>query len=94
VELARPLETSGVVSLNLLDIGDGGATVNVCFPRGEREAVVKDCCPRGDTGGDLVGRSEMGDGGTNGNASRIESARVEVADRTDEPEILRPLSRP
>jgi len=93
VESPGPTERSGVLLPNLTDIGEGGAIVNVCFPRGEREGVVKDC-PRGETGGDLAGRSEMGDGGTNGNASRMESARVEVAERTEEPEILRPLSRP
>lgn len=35
-----------------------------------------------------MGRSEIGEGGTNGKDSRIESARVDVAERTEEPDIL------
>jgi len=41
-----------------------------------------------------MGRLEMGDGGTKGKDSRIESARVEVAEIAEEPEIGRGLSRP
>jgi hypothetical protein len=51
-------------------IGDGGDTVKF-WPSGER-------------GGDLAGRFEMGDGGTKGNDSRIESARVDVPDMADD----------
>lgn len=36
-----------------------------------------------------MGLSEMGEGGTKGKDSSIESARVEAADMTDELEILR-----
>lgn len=50
---------------------------------------LKDCLPRGDTGGDRIGLSDMGEGGTKGKDSRIESARVEAADMTEELEILR-----
>ena len=53
---------------------------------------MNDCCARGDTGGDRIGRSDIGEGGTNGNDSRMESARVDVAERTEELEILQ--SRP
>ena len=35
-----------------------------------------------------MGRSEIGDGGTKGKASRIESALVDAADMIEEPEIL------
>jgi len=55
---------------------------------------VKDCLARGDTGGDRIGLSEMGEGGTKGKDSRIESARVEAADTTEELEILRLRSPP
>jgi len=54
----------------------------------------KDCWPRGDTGGDRIGLSDMGDGGTKGKDSRIESARVDAADMTEELEILRLGSPP
>jgi hypothetical protein len=53
-----------------------------------RGAGVKDCCASGDTGGVRIGLSEMGEGGTKGKDSRIESA-LEAADMTEEPEILR-----
>jgi len=46
----------------------------------------KNCWP---AEGDRIGRSEMGEGGTKGKDSRIESARVEAADNTEELEILR-----
>jgi len=49
----------------------------------------KDCLPRGDTGGDRIGLSDMGEGGTKGKDSRIESARVDAADRTEELDTLR-----
>lgn len=45
--------------------------------------------PSGETGGDLIGRFDIGEGGTKGNDSRMESA---VAERTDEPDVLRLLS--
>lgn len=41
-----------------------------------------------------MGRSEMGEGGTKGNDSRIESARVEAEETTEELDILLDLSRP
>lgn len=44
-------------------------------------------CPRGDTGGDLTGLSEMGDGGTNGNDSRIESP-TDADVTTDDLDVL------
>jgi len=47
---------------------------------------VKECCANGETGGDRTGRSEMGEGGTKGKDSRIESA---VAETTEEPEMRR-----
>lgn len=50
------------------------------------EACGKDCWL---ARGDRIGRSEMGEGGTKGKDSRIESARVEAADNTEELEILR-----
>lgn len=52
-------------------------------------AEPKDCWARGDVGGDRTGLSEIGEGGTKGKDSRIESARVESADITEELEILR-----
>lgn len=73
--------------------GDGGAMTNVCLCSGEAEPLVNDCCASGDAGGDLIGRSEMGEGGTKGKDSNIESARVDVAESTEEFEILR-LSSP
>lgn len=53
------------------------------------EALLNECWASGETGGDLIGLSEMGDGGTNGKDSRMESARVEARDTTDEPDTLR-----
>jgi len=66
-------------------IGDGSTNVllGVDIP-----LALKDCLANGETGGDLMGRSDIGEGGTNGNDSRIESARVDVADKTDDPETL------
>jgi hypothetical protein len=58
-----------------------------CCAKGEG-GPLKDCCPRGDTGGVLTGLLEIGEGGTNGKDSRIESARVDVPDITEEPESL------
>jgi hypothetical protein len=53
---------------------------------------LNDCWANGETGGVRIGLSEIGEGGTKGNDSRIESARVDVEDSTDEPETL--LSKP
>jgi len=66
-------------------IGDGGSKVLLCD---HVPLTVKDCLANGETGGDLIGRSDIGEGGTKGNDSRIESARVDVADKTDDPETL------
>jgi hypothetical protein len=52
---------------------------------------LNDCWANGETGGDRIGLSEIGEGGTKGNDSRMESARVDV-DSTDEPDTL--LSKP
>jgi len=41
-----------------------------------------------------MGLFEMGDGGTNGKDSRMESALVEAAEMAEDPEIGRGLSRP
>jgi len=60
---------------NSVFVGDGAAELKVCWPRG-------------DTGGDRIGLSEMGEGGTNGKDSRMESAR-EAEVMTEESEILR-----
>jgi len=68
--------------------------VNVCFANGEDGAVdaVNVCCTSGDTGGVLIGRLDIGEGETKGNDSKIESVRVEVEDKTEEPEIRLPGS--
>ena len=66
-------------------MGEGGAKVLVGV---KVPLAVKDCFDNGETGGDLIGRSDIGEGGTKGNDSRIESARVDVADKTDDPETL------
>lgn len=58
------------------------------------ELPVKTCWPSGECGGDLMGLSDIGDGGTKGKDSRMESARVEAADKTDEFETLLFLSKP
>lgn len=71
-------------------MGDGGVKVLLSD---EAPLAVKDCLPNGETGGDLIGRSEIGEGGTKGNDSRIESARVDAADKTEDPETLL-ISRP
>ncbi len=39
---------------------------------------ANDCCVSGERGGVRMGRLEIGDGGTKGKLSRIESARVDV----------------
>lgn len=44
----------------------------------------KACCARGDRGGVRIGLSEMGEGGTNGKDSKIESALVDVELTTDD----------
>jgi len=81
----------GVLSLKVCaGSGEGGATFIICSANGDDGGppLLNDCCPRGDTGGDLAGLSEIGDGGTNGKDSRIESARVDVADIAEELDIL------
>jgi hypothetical protein len=66
-------------------VNDGAAKVLVGV---EVPLEVKDCLDNGETGGDLIGRSDIGEGGTKGNDSRMESARVDVADKTEDPETL------
>lgn len=73
-----------------------GVVSCTCAGDGERDAPSKtggcDCVAenrwcRGERGGERTGSDEMGEGGTKGNDSRIESARVEVAETTEQPEI-------
>lgn len=52
------------------------------------------CWYRGERGGDRTGREAIGEGGTKGKDSRIESARVEVVDTTEVPDTLLAFSRP
>jgi hypothetical protein len=66
-------------------MGDGRAKVLLGV---EAPLAVKDCLANGETGGDLMGRSDIGEGGTKGNDSKIESARVDAADKTEDPETL------
>lgn len=63
--------------------GEGGATTKVCWARGEDAPVLNVCWPSGDTGGERMGLLEMGEGGTNGKDSRMESAVAEMADDPD-----------
>jgi len=76
----------------------GGSSGEGCGCRrgvdGSGDWFVKLFCARGDTGGVRIGRSEIGEGGTKGKDSKIESARVEVADTTEDPDTLRWNSKP
>lgn len=63
--------------------GSGDVTVTVELFDG----VLKACCASGERGGVRIGRSEIGEGGTNGKFSRIESARVDVELTTDARDI-------
>jgi hypothetical protein len=76
--------------------GEGGKTaISWCgLEEAKGASLVNDCLPRGETGGDLTGLLEMGDGGTKGKDSRIESARVEAAETAEEVETLRFTSKP
>ena len=51
---------------------DAGAAARALF------AFANDCCASGERGGVRIGRFEIGDGGTKGKLSRMESARVSV----------------
>jgi len=55
---------------------------------------LNDCCPNGETGGERMGRFEIGEGGTIGNPSRIEYALVEVDITEDASETLLWTPRP
>ena len=57
-------------------------------------AELEDCWYRGERGGERTGREAMGDGGTNGKDSKIESARVDVVETTEVPDTRLALSRP
>jgi len=57
-------------------------------------AGLQACWYRGDRGGDRTGREAMGEGGTNGKDSKIESARVDVVEITEVPDTRLALSRP
>lgn len=54
--------------------------------------VLNACCASGDRGGVRMGLSDIGDGGTKGNPSNIESARVEAALTTEDRSTIRELS--
>ena len=58
--------------------GTGEAGVGLLKP------LVNACCAKGDRGGVRIGLSEIGDGGTNGKDSKIESALVDVELTTDD----------
>jgi hypothetical protein len=60
---------------------------------GSTVGVPTKSCASGERGGVRIGRLEMGDGGTKGNDSKMESARVELV-MTDESEIRRERSGP
>jgi hypothetical protein len=76
----------GIMDVGPVDLDDGASFM--------AELPLKTCWASGECGGDLMGLSDIGEGGTKGNDSRIESALVEAADKTDEFETLRFLSKP
>jgi len=78
----------GSRGIGLVGWGDGRGVV------GSGDWRLKVCLASGETGGERIGRSDIGEGGTNGKDSKMESARVEVAETTDDPDTLRVRSRP
>jgi hypothetical protein len=71
--------------------GSGGVLTSVldCWGIGVGEEwAVNDCLARGDTGGVRMGLLEMGDGGTKGNDSRMESAPAEADVSTEDSDTL------
>lgn len=73
-------------------LGDGGGEGEGAPNEGEGGALKLPPCvyiwPKGDLGGVLVGRLEIGEGGTKWNPSKIESALVEVELITEDIDCL------
>ena len=69
--------------------GAGGGGVGTSDRTG-----LQACWYRGERGGDRTGREAMGEGGTNGKDSKIESARVDVVETTEVPDTRLAFSRP
>lgn len=73
-------------------LGGGGSGVSGGGFEGLTLLPENACCARGERGGVRAGLSEIGDGGTNGKPSRMESARVEAELTTDARESLVSIS--
>jgi hypothetical protein len=72
-----------------------GLLMKDCWLRGEEVGgPPKVCCPSGETGGVRSGLFEIGEGGTKGNDSRMESALVDVAESMEDPDSLRLWFKP
>lgn len=86
---------SGSVVAVLVSSRAGGLDSATISCAGGTDCVAGvNCWPSGERGGERTGREDIGDGGTKGNDSRMESARVEVVETTDVPDIRFDLSSP
>jgi hypothetical protein len=73
------------------DSGGGGRRGEGGVDTWGAEAALNAGWFSGERGGDRIGLSEMGEGGTKGNDSRIESAVFDIADDPETLLLLSPL---